>query len=81
MDRSLIVFTASLLLLVNLVLGNTSAFAVILPGPADINRIAPGPQVTPQPPPKGQSISIEPPPASGTPVPRNAIAPTSGYVA
>jgi hemolysin activation/secretion protein len=72
MKRFQRVFTAGLFLTLGLIFGAVAAFAVVLPGPADINRIAPEQSMTPPPPSRGQTIIIPPSPASGTPVPKNA---------
>jgi hemolysin activation/secretion protein len=67
------VFVFSLLLTITAVLETGSAFAVVLPGPADINRIAPIQSGIPPPPSSdGKNITIPPSPASGSPVPENA---------
>ena len=73
MTRFQRVFIAGLFLTVTTVFGKERAHAVVLPGPADINRIAPGQSGIPPPPSSSaKKINIPPAPQLETPVPENA---------
>ena len=71
MKRFQRVLTAGVFLTISLAFGAVSAFAVILPGPADINRISPEQSRTP-PASNGQAITFPSSPVTGTPAPANA---------